>query len=369
MKYCIICRQGFLEPDFFCPTHGLRLRSAEENQVKQCTGCASVIERGERFCRRCGMDVTDIDWSTDSAGEPPSNFQKAAPERQYGRQVAREATYPLDEDDSLRLRPFRTAGPRPQRRRRSRRRGRTGILVGAAIVSVSLVAWHAVDVDRWNLVGQLNLSSFGSAAPEKPRESDTPAPLHKETDVRGTEGQARTSEPEPALGLSEDIRSNDPAEAALAHGGLMPAAPDVEVDEQPVGDTGKLPEPVARAEAIQQPTNSKTPADMKRREAAAAKKTSPRVSGTARARAPSPEEIQRQREAERRRVQKEIEEAIANRGVTGVAVAFINGTVFLAGEVQTTSQRAAAEQAARRMPEVKDVRSRISVRWATDTQG
>jgi hypothetical protein len=79
----------------------------------------------------------------------------------------------------------------------------------------------------------------------------------------------------------------------------------------------------------------------------------------------SAEEIQRKRlEVERKRVQKQIYDAIANRGVDGVAVAFVNGTVFLAGQVQTASQKAAAEEAARQIPEVKDIRSSISVRWA-----
>jgi hypothetical protein len=78
----------------------------------------------------------------------------------------------------------------------------------------------------------------------------------------------------------------------------------------------------------------------------------------------SSEEIERKREQiERTRTQQAIKEAIASRGIEGVEAVFIKGTVFLAGEVQTKSQKTAAEQAARQFPQVRDVRNSISVKW------
>ncbi|MGH7844692.1 MAG: BON domain-containing protein, partial [Candidatus Binatia bacterium] len=53
--------------------------------------------------------------------------------------------------------------------------------------------------------------------------------------------------------------------------------------------------------------------------------------------------------------------AISNRAIRGVAVSIVDGTVYLAGQVATERQKAAAAQAARSVPGVKEVRDQITV--------
>jgi hypothetical protein len=68
-------------------------------------------------------------------------------------------------------------------------------------------------------------------------------------------------------------------------------------------------------------------------------------------------------EIRRKAIEDRIETAIRNRAVGGVKVSFVDDTAYLAGEVISHNQKAAAERAARAIPEVKQVRSSISVMW------
>jgi hypothetical protein len=68
-------------------------------------------------------------------------------------------------------------------------------------------------------------------------------------------------------------------------------------------------------------------------------------------------------EVQRKAIEDRIDTAIRNRAVGGVKVSFIDDTAYLAGEVISHNQKAAAERAARAIPEVKRVRSSISVMW------
>ncbi len=51
-------------------------------------------------------------------------------------------------------------------------------------------------------------------------------------------------------------------------------------------------------------------------------------------------------------LERQIQQAISNQGITGVSVSFIRDTAYLKGTVQTENQRFTAEQAARSFPEV-----------------
>jgi hypothetical protein len=68
-------------------------------------------------------------------------------------------------------------------------------------------------------------------------------------------------------------------------------------------------------------------------------------------------------EVRRKAIEDRIDTAIRNRAVGGVKVSFVDDTAYLAGEVISHNQKAAAERAARAVPEVKRVRSSISVMW------
>jgi hypothetical protein len=64
-------------------------------------------------------------------------------------------------------------------------------------------------------------------------------------------------------------------------------------------------------------------------------------------------------------VEDQIDRAIHRRAVDGVYVAFVNDTAYLTGAVLSEKQKAAAEEAARKVPGVKRVQSSISVKWQT----
>ncbi len=64
-------------------------------------------------------------------------------------------------------------------------------------------------------------------------------------------------------------------------------------------------------------------------------------------------------EIRRKKIELEINKAIRNRAIAGVEVSFMKGTAYLEGQVETETQKSAAEQAARGVAEVKEVRSSI----------
>ena len=65
-------------------------------------------------------------------------------------------------------------------------------------------------------------------------------------------------------------------------------------------------------------------------------------------------------------VAQQVSKAITARAISGVKVSYAESTVYLAGIVKTQRQRSAAEQAARNVPGVKEIRSSIRVQWAND---
>ncbi len=66
-------------------------------------------------------------------------------------------------------------------------------------------------------------------------------------------------------------------------------------------------------------------------------------------------------ELTRNEVESQIHKAVLDRGVAGVTVFFFGGTAYLQGQVETESQKSAAGQAARSIPEVKEIRNWIEV--------
>ncbi|HEU4342402.1 MAG TPA: BON domain-containing protein [Candidatus Binatia bacterium] len=416
MKYCIVCRQGFLETDIFCPTHGLRLRSVEGDAAAQCAGCASVIERGEEFCRRCGSEVSDKDWSPglgDTArvkDEQPErtasreNDQPEQPQSEDAWPPIRHQTDADFEDEGLRLRPFRRQAPPPPRPKLSRRHLELGgLLAAVVIVGGSLLAWQNFTPDE-------SANQFASlpATPAGP-EKTTPAAPPREQRMPAAEEKLQPPLTEERVEPVRETQHNfsTPPEQASGHlGGVQEQAPAQSDDsasvesreEKKAGADSRVA--TSGDNSIKKPERSKQP--IQNSETNVAKNQPPVVSSPNGVRFASAEEIQRKRlemerksptgaaqnqrsvtspsdgvrfasaeeiqrkrlEVDRKRVQQQIQDAIANRGVSGVAVAFVNGTVFLGGQVQTANQKAAAEEAARQVPEVRDIRNSISVRWA-----
>lgn len=64
---------------------------------------------------------------------------------------------------------------------------------------------------------------------------------------------------------------------------------------------------------------------------------------------------------QRRELAAQISQAIANRAIPGIGVSVIDGTAYLNGRVATERQRAAAERAARGIPDLRGVQNRIII--------
>jgi hypothetical protein len=71
----------------------------------------------------------------------------------------------------------------------------------------------------------------------------------------------------------------------------------------------------------------------------------------------------------RRRLELEIDKAIRLRAISGVTVDFVGDTARLKGRVATENQKAAAEQAARGVPGVKNVRNFIAIDFLASGDG
>jgi hypothetical protein len=64
---------------------------------------------------------------------------------------------------------------------------------------------------------------------------------------------------------------------------------------------------------------------------------------------------------QRRLVELQIEKALRNRAIDGVAVSFIDGTAYLEGQVASEKQRSLAEKAALSVSEVRNVHNRLDL--------
>jgi type II secretory pathway predicted ATPase ExeA len=67
-------------------------------------------------------------------------------------------------------------------------------------------------------------------------------------------------------------------------------------------------------------------------------------------------------EIERRRIQLQINQALSIRAIAGISVSLIDGIAYLHGQVASERQKLVAEQAARSVPAVRNVRNRIVVK-------
>ena len=65
---------------------------------------------------------------------------------------------------------------------------------------------------------------------------------------------------------------------------------------------------------------------------------------------------------QKKRMELEIQKALHNRAISNVAVSLVDGTAYLDGEVATERQKSMAERAARSVPDVVDVKNRLTVK-------
>ncbi len=74
-------------------------------------------------------------------------------------------------------------------------------------------------------------------------------------------------------------------------------------------------------------------------------------------------------ELKRQKIELQIQKAVLRRAITGVTVSFTGDTAYLEGQVETENQKSAAEQAARSVPGVKEVRNSIEVNRFLSPEG
>ena len=79
---------------------------------------------------------------------------------------------------------------------------------------------------------------------------------------------------------------------------------------------------------------------------------------------PSPVQAPNDSAIQKKKIELAINHAIQNRAINGVNVSFVDGTVYLDGEVATETQKSMAERAARSVPDVKYVRNRLDVKFS-----
>ena len=76
---------------------------------------------------------------------------------------------------------------------------------------------------------------------------------------------------------------------------------------------------------------------------------------------PDQEPLRKEPGAAEKRSAKQVSKAIENRAILGVHISVIDGIAYLDGSVATAEQRNAAENAARSVPEVREIRNRIAI--------
>jgi len=145
---------------------------------------------------------------------------------------------------------------------------------------------------------------------------------------------------EATVGKEPQLRANAPDENALL----------AEAEKQTVSPPQQVEKP---AESPTLAPAGESPSQK------GAKKPSNKIAVTPKSQAPA--RASTDADIERQRLQLEIYKAIDNRAITGVEVSVIGRMTYLGGRVETERQKLAAEEAARSVPGVTEVRNRIAV--------
>jgi type II secretory pathway predicted ATPase ExeA len=183
--------------------------------------------------------------------------------------------------------------------------------------------WLQSEAGKTHLSKWLGAQSKSSGSAQRPQ-SEANAPVIARRDVPAT----------PAPG--GEFSSPSISESAID----SPSLPDAEKSVE-------IPSPVQTEKGTAKPS----PAD----DPKAARKAPPPTSNNRQA------PLAQRAGAQRKLLEAKVYKAIESRAITGVDVAVINGTVFLAGRVATEQQKDAAERAARSVAGVERVRNRITV--------
>jgi hypothetical protein len=349
LKYCPKCRREYADSDLSCPEHGL-LDAAELQSSFECELCGKPVARGQKACTACGASVRIEGWVSEPIGRP----SQTKPEKEIA--APRRYNFSDHETRGGEEKPFHFNDPRPERAKARN----TGLVltVGGVIACAALGGI---------LIGERYGIKPATVTPVP--EQASPAPrLENPLPLEAPGAKIQTLADKPAESATDKSRETET---------LTERAPN------PTGKDGSVTKNTQRS-AVGSNENS----DEKRQGFERSAPVSLKIPNGVRI--PSPVEVRRKRaqleseqattkhaipdgveipsalEIRRKRIEYEVDQAIQNRAIQGVSVAFIGTTVYLTGQVETERQRAAAEQAARAVPEVGSIRSSISVR---DTRG
>ena len=347
MKYCPTCRREYVDSDQACVEHGA-LKAGDSQSAAQCELCGRIVERGEAACRNCGAKINLRGWSGKSFDRSSRTTSEEEPARApWFSSDDNEETLPEKEGF------FRFSDSRPAVST-GKRAGVVLTVAGfAAGIAVSLMVMRSVYDTKPAAVAPVPPPAQPAPRVENLLPQDLPASQSKTLTDKSVEALTDKS-------IETEVL---PAEAPLkpAEGG-SPA-----VKEEPrravqannnANEKQRFAEK-SRAVSLKSPSGVRipSPAELRRR------KAQHEMEQAIQSRAiPSGVNIPSAVELRRKRVEHAIEQAIQNRAIEGVSVSVIGSTVYLTGQVETERQRAAAEQAARGIPEAGNIRSSISVR-------
>ena len=347
MKYCPICRREYVDSDSSCVEHGV-LKAGDSQSAAQCELCGRIVERGEVACRNCGAKVNVRGWAGDSFARSSGMTSEEKP-------PSRAQWWDSDDEDPPPEKEgfFRFGDSRPTVSPVKR----TGVVLTVAGFAAGIAV---------SLMVMRNVYDSNPAAVAPVKQPQHP-PLTVENllpnELPGSQSKTLTDK-------SIDNFTNESIETEV-----LPAEPPLKPAES--GGSGVKE---TQRRAVQADRNAQE------KQRVTEKSTTVSLKIPSGVRIPSPAELRRKRaqhemeqaiqnraiprgvnipspgELRRKRVEHEVEQAIQNRAIEGVNVSVIGRTVYLTGQVETERQRAAAEQAARGIPEVGNIRSSISIR-------
>ncbi|MGH7846885.1 MAG: BON domain-containing protein [Candidatus Binatia bacterium] len=344
MKYCPICRREYVDSDQSCVEHGM-LKAGDSQLSAQCELCGRIVEREEVACRNCGAKINIRGW----AGE---SFDRSS--RMTSEEEPAKPSWLSSDDEETLPEFFRFSDSRPAVSTGKR----TGVVLTvagfAAGISVSFMVMRNVYDSKPAAVAPVQQPEHAPPRVENLLPHELPGSQSKTLPDKSIENFTNESIE------TEALPAEVPLKPAGSEGSGAIERPRRAVQPDHTGNEKRRVAEKSTAVSLKIPSGVRipSPAELRR------KKAQHEMEQAAQGRAiPGDVNIPSPIELRRKRVEHEIEQAIQIRAIEGVSVSVIGSTVYLTGQVETERQRAAAEKAARGIPEVRNVRSSISVRW------
>ncbi len=419
MKTCPLCQKEYPDNILFCRSDGSPLKGAEspssETSGARCKSCGEKVEPDELFCSRCGAKVHAQEGRDSLRARKGSGSE--ARRFTLGTEESFDRTAEIERPEQ--------AGPNISEQFRSTKKARRGLYAIGGTMVVALVAIFLAPriLDYWRASGpsggatppsplqspapqsspslggpssvpnpegstaatqrSTEQSGQGAAVPQEtpaPAVSTEPTPPSKSTKhpskraaPRGAELAARRKVT-PSLprqeGIQTETKGSPSAESASLKETPVPRRPAEPGTYETVGVAMARRNPSDSAEIVDQiqPRTRLTVTGSEGDWLVVHSKTKNRTVYVKRddamfisekiSTAPTGKEL----EAKWKELERQIQQALSNQGITGVTVSFIRDTAYLKGAVQTEQQRFTAEQTAWSFPEVRYIYNGIWVK-------